>query len=70
LARWAEKLNVFFHHQNTKFTMGKERDCHISFLDIVIYRRPDGCLGYKVYNGHTHTYLNSVTQEHPLKNMP
>jgi hypothetical protein len=51
--------------------MEMERDCHLSFLDIFIYRRPDDCLGYKVYREHTHTfYLNSVKYEHPFQSTP
>ena len=35
-------------HRNVQFTMDKERDCQLSFLDIDIYRRQDGCLSHKV----------------------
>jgi hypothetical protein len=36
-------------HQNIQFTMETGRDGHLPFLDIDIYRRPDGSLGHKVY---------------------
>jgi hypothetical protein len=32
-------------HQNIHFTMQTENDGHLPFLDIDIYRRPDGSLG-------------------------
>jgi hypothetical protein len=37
--------------------METERDGHLPFLDIDIYRRPDGSLGLKVYRKTTHTYI-------------
>jgi hypothetical protein len=37
------------------FTMEKEEDGHLPFLDINIYRKPDGSLGHKVYRKPTHT---------------
>jgi len=36
-------------HRNIQFTMEMEKDHFPSFLDIDIYRRPDGSLGHKVY---------------------
>jgi hypothetical protein len=36
-------------HQNIQFTMETERDGHLPFLDIDIYRRPDSSLGHRVY---------------------
>lgn len=32
-----------------KFTMEMGRDCNFSFLDTVIYRRPDDSLGHRMY---------------------
>jgi hypothetical protein len=33
-------------YQNIQLTMEMERDDHLPFLDIDIYRRPDGSLGH------------------------
>jgi hypothetical protein len=49
-----EKLERFLDHlnglrSNIKFTMEMKRDGHPRFLDIDMYGRPDGALGYKVY---------------------
>jgi hypothetical protein len=54
-------------HQNIQFTMGMERDGRVPFLDIDIYRRPNGSLGHRVYRKPTHTnlYLNSSSHHHP-----
>ena len=51
------------------FTMEKEEDGHLPFLDINIYRKPDGSLGHKVYRKPTHTnlYLNQNSHHHPAK---
>jgi hypothetical protein len=40
---------------------------HLPFLDLDIYRRPDGSLGHKVYRNPTHTnlYLNAKSHHHP-----
>jgi hypothetical protein len=35
-------------HQNIQFTMEMEKDGHLSFLDIEIYRRPVGSLCHEV----------------------
>jgi hypothetical protein len=42
-------------HQNIQFTMETERDGHLPFMDIDIYRRADGSLGHRVYRKTTHT---------------
>jgi hypothetical protein len=42
-------------HQNIQFTMETERDGHLPFLDIDIYRGPDGSLGHRVNSKLTHT---------------
>jgi hypothetical protein len=55
-------------HQSIQFTMETEGDGHLPFLDIDIYRRPDGSLGDRVYRKLTHTnlYLNSGFHHHPF----
>jgi hypothetical protein len=44
-------------HNNIQFTMEIEEG-HLPFLDIDIYRKADGSLGYKVYRKPTHTNLS------------
>ena len=34
-------------HRNILLTMETDKDCHLPFLDIGIYRRPHGSLGHK-----------------------
>jgi hypothetical protein len=36
-------------HKKIQFTMETEKDGHLPFLDIDIYRKRDGSLGHKVY---------------------
>ncbi|XP_023702614.1 uncharacterized protein LOC111861900, partial [Cryptotermes secundus] len=50
-----------------QFTMETESEGHLPFLDIDIYRRPDGSLGHTVYRKPTHTnlYLNAKSHHHP-----
>ncbi|PNF33864.1 hypothetical protein B7P43_G07226 [Cryptotermes secundus] len=47
--------------------METETEGHLPFLDIDIYRRPDGSLGHRVYRKSTHTnlYLNAAFHHHP-----
>jgi hypothetical protein len=47
--------------------METESEGHLPFLDMDIYRRPDGSLGHKVYRKLTHTnlYLNAKSHHHP-----
>jgi hypothetical protein len=47
--------------------METESEGHLPFLDLNIYRRPDGSLGHKVYRKPTHTnlYLNAKSHHHP-----
>jgi hypothetical protein len=57
-----EKLTEFLNHlsglhNKIQFTLEKEEDDHLPFLDIDIYRKPDGSLGHKVYRKTTHTNL-------------
>jgi hypothetical protein len=47
LAEFLDHLNEL--HENIKFTMETERDGHLPFLDIDIYRKPDGLLGHRIY---------------------
>jgi hypothetical protein len=67
-----EKLEGFVEHlndlhRNFQFTVETEKYGHLPFLDIDIYRRPDGSLGHKVYQKPTHTnlYLNPGSHHHP-----
>jgi hypothetical protein len=47
--------------------MELEKDGHLPFLDIDIYRKTDGSLGHKVYCKPTHTnlYLQQNSHHHP-----
>ena len=67
-----EKLTEFLNHLNRlhnkiQFTMEKEEEGHLPFLDIDIYRKMDGSLGHKVYRKPTHTnlYLHQNSHHHP-----
>jgi len=67
-----DKLQEFLHHINglhkkIQFTMEIEKDGHLPFLDIDIYRKTDGSLGHKVYRKPTHTnlYLQQSSHHHP-----
>ncbi|XP_033606939.1 uncharacterized protein LOC117282232 [Cryptotermes secundus] len=66
------KLKDFLNHlisicQYIRFTMENEIEGHLPFLDIDIYRRPDGSLSHRVYRKSTHTncYLIAVSHHHP-----
>ena len=66
-------LEQFFQHINnlhpkTKFTMEKEENSTIPFLDILIQRNQDGTISVKVYRKPTHTnqYL-SFTSHHSTR---
>jgi hypothetical protein len=68
-----DKLKDFLHHLNSihqsiQFTMETESEGHLPFLDLGIYRRPDGSLRHKVYRKPTHTnlYLNAKSHHHPF----
>jgi hypothetical protein len=57
-----KKLEEFLNHfnglhRNIQFTMETEKEGHLPFLDIDIYRTPHGSLGHKVYRKLTHTNL-------------
>jgi len=65
-----EKLTEFLNHLNRlhnkiQFTMEKEG--HLAFLDLDIYRKMDGSLGHKIYWKPTHTnlYLHQNSHHHP-----
>jgi hypothetical protein len=62
-----DRLKDFLHHlngihQSIQYTMETESEGHLPFLDLIIYRKPDGSLGHKVYCKPTHTnlYLNAI----------
>jgi hypothetical protein len=65
LKDFLQHLNSF--HQSIQFTMETESEGHLPFLDLDIYRRPDGSLGHKVYRKPTHSnlYLNAKSHHHP-----
>jgi hypothetical protein len=54
-------------HRVLQFTVEMEKDGHLPFLDIDIYRSPDGSLGHKFYRKPTYTklYLNPDSHHHP-----
>jgi hypothetical protein len=52
-----EELQGFLHHlssihANIKFTMEAEQNKMLSFLDVLVSRRPDSLLGHAVYWKH------------------
>jgi hypothetical protein len=72
---WAhghENLDNFLAHMNNqhpniKFTMEKEEEGCLPFLDIMIHRKENGSLGHGVFRKKTHTdlYLNADSHYHP-----
>ncbi|XP_071439029.1 uncharacterized protein [Hetaerina americana] len=65
-------LNEFLEHINSvhpkiRFTMEKEDNGQLPFLDILIKKREDGTLSHSVYRKPTHTdlYLNGESHHHP-----
>jgi hypothetical protein len=67
-----DKLQEFLNHLNglhkkIQFTMETEKDGHLPFLDINIYKKTDGSLDRKVYRKPTHTnlYLQRNSHHHP-----
>jgi hypothetical protein len=50
-----------------QFTMEKDEEGHLPFLDIDSYRKTNGSLGHKVYWKPTHTnlYLHQNLHHHP-----
>ncbi|XP_046397983.1 uncharacterized protein LOC124164734 [Ischnura elegans] len=67
LDRFLNHLNS--RHQNIRFTMEKERDGKLPFLDVMVRRKGDGSLGHAVYRKDTHTnrYLNAISHHHPAQ---
>ncbi|GFG37926.1 hypothetical protein Cfor_07414 [Coptotermes formosanus] len=61
LEEFLERLYVL--HRNIQFTMETEKEDHLPFLDIDIYRRPDDSLVHKVYQHEGNWFLYSVTTE-------
>jgi hypothetical protein len=49
--------------------METESDGHLRFLDLDIYRRPNGTLGHKTYRKPTDVILNfnAKSHHHPFK---
>ena len=67
-----EELDKFLQHINSinpkiQFTMEKEVDGKISFLDVLVSRKSDGKLDHQVYRKPTHTdrYLHFQSNHHP-----
>jgi hypothetical protein len=68
-----DKHKDFLHHLNSihqsiQFTVETESEGHLPFLDLDVYRRPNGSLGHKMYRKPTHThtnlYLNAKSRLH------
>ena len=71
-----QELNKFFEHLNSqsvdiKFTMEVEKNGSIPFLDVLVYKKPDGSLGHKVFRKKTHTdsYLEADSHHHPAQKL-
>jgi hypothetical protein len=64
LERFRDHLNVL--HRNIQFTMEMDRDGHLHFLDINIYRRPDGSMDHNVRRkpSHINLVLNRGSHHH------
>ncbi|KAJ7314096.1 hypothetical protein JRQ81_006031, partial [Phrynocephalus forsythii] len=69
-----DKLNNFLTHLNSlhpkiQFTMEIEANNQLPFLDVLIYKKPDGSLGHTIYQKKTHTnrYLNAQSHHHPAQ---
>ena len=65
LIEFLELLNGI--HSNIDFMMEIEKDRHLPFLDIDVFRKLNGSLGHTVYRKPTHNnfYLNSTSDHHP-----
>jgi hypothetical protein len=66
-----EKKNWVDILEKTKFTMELEENNNIPFLDVLMTRKQDGTLGYKIFRKKTHTnkYLHGNSHHHPSQNM-
>ena len=64
-----EHLNSL--HPNICFTMEMELNQRLPFLDVEIYRKPNGTLGHAVHRKKTHTnrYLHANSHHHPSQKM-
>jgi hypothetical protein len=63
------KLAEFLNHLNgIQFSMEKEAEGHLPFLDIDVYRKMDDSPGHRVYRKPTHTnfYLHQNSHYHPV----
>lgn len=71
-----EELAKFLHHLNNssvdiQFTIKDVKKGFIPFLGIIIIKKPNGNLDYKVYQKNTHTkiYLHGNSHHHPSQNI-
>ncbi|XP_058045388.1 P2Y purinoceptor 1 isoform X3 [Ahaetulla prasina] len=69
-----EKLDNFLTHLNSlhpkiQFTMETEVNNQLPFLDVLVYRKPNGSLGHTIYQKKTHTnrYLHALSHHHPAQ---
>jgi len=71
---WTQRAEELPHniHPKIQFIMETNSNSHLPFLDIDIYRRPDGSMGHSVYKKPTHTdlYLNVESHHHPTNKHP
>ena len=72
-----EEFGCFLAHINSfrlqiQFTMEKESDDHLDFLDVLILRRSDGSLRHKEYRMQMHTgrYLHKPSNPYPRQKRP
>ncbi|XP_055858904.1 uncharacterized protein LOC129921196 [Episyrphus balteatus] len=65
ILNFLEHLNSL--HPKIKFTMEKEKEGSIAFLDVKVMRNQNGSLGHTVYRKSTHTnrYLHADSHHHP-----
>ncbi|XP_055842472.1 uncharacterized protein LOC129909411 [Episyrphus balteatus] len=65
ILHFLEHLNAL--HPKIKFTMEKEKEGSIAFLDVKVMRNQNGSLGHTVYRKSTHTnrYLHADSHHHP-----
>ena len=69
-----DNLNKFLSHLNQihpriKFTMEKEQENQLPFLDVLLKKKQNGALSHTVYRKPTHTnrYLNANSHHHPAQ---